>query len=758
MRLKFKPNLWTFLVIPLVLRYFIYIFFLAFFGLLINIFLQNIFFISILLCGGIVFLFFLYNLIDRIIAYKKELYLLEDGFLTKKAGNIFSDFTSVLELKKIISITICRPFIANLLFNTESLYIDSAGTQNIYISLNDLDDSSLRASLKDEVFANLSIYPESKEPILLKPSYFGAIATASNASLSIVYSIGIYIFYLVIDAIFLSRQVFSSGIGILSNIIIIYLIFGIISSVWSFIISFFRIYFTSYFFFDKYIHIKFGVFTKSNFYLHDSNFTDLITTRSFIEKLLGIKSVTISAPNNPSIANISQIPNTFDISLIKETRKNNLNIPTGNNISLRPNPLRFSVDIFLEVFFITIGVVLGLLHPPLLILLLPSVSFVFYIFIQATQVFFTKYQIANEFVKRDYNFLNSKSNILSSQNITSVKITQNFIDKLLGTGSIAFYSLGASESVKISYIDLNDKLLQVIESYFEQSEYRSLTPEIDFKNWSLSIVLRSPKLVVALIFAIFYYFIFMANASITALMSFGVIFALVIGFILSDSYLSYRNVILMYNDYNIEHIYGWWNRTRQILKQSFVKDISTIQYPAGGKGEIIINIAGDLSDAGGTNLFDFIGHFLKSSISNQINIKFINLDNNLISRINSNYYFDINEVKSVFRPEKSNTLFKGLVLLLLPLLLPYLIYIYFKLDKTSFEIYSKALISSTGVFYKSKTYLLRSNIDYVDLNQDFLNKFLNNGSINIFSSGSSLIEISIFDIEEYKEVFEILKK
>jgi uncharacterized membrane protein YdbT with pleckstrin-like domain len=721
-----------------------------------------------------IFVFFLYIsfiAVNRYFAYKKELYIIDDIKIIRFSGDLFNDNKTEIFFDKIISFTIAIPFIQNILFKTQTFFIDSAGTQNISIPLIEIPKSAQRDIFAKKLLDNLKINIDSTPDFATKPSMLGVIIESINSVSGLVFGLLILIVFSINNDFFLFL------VGFYFFIIIITLLTGPARTA-------LRIYFTDYYFFKNFIFMKWGILDKFYFYLPDEKFTDFVTNRSIWEKIFGLKNITISAPNNPAIAQLIYLKNSFDLKLIKESSQENkvtkttnasLLSPSNNieanqikenevqenqaitpELTLRPNPLRYSIDILLEVLIVAGGVVLGILHPPLLVFLLPSISFAFYIASQALEVFFTEYKLNNNSIRREYNFLSTKSAVLSEKNMTSMTITQNPIDKILNTATINFFSLGASESIKISYVDLNTGILEFSKNYMSESvNSEKINANFTLLNWTVTLLKRSLSIIGILVSAIIFYFIFIFDASLLAQIIFLSLLLIVAIIFALEDFFAYQKSYIWHNNNYIGHNYGWINRTKKIIKRDFIKDFISVEYPIIDNGELIVNVAGDFVEVSQDTSSNYILENLNSK-SVKLHAFYIPKPQEAIVSIDSRY--QNSELISVYQPEVTNSMSRYLIVFfLIPFIFPFIIIHYITLKMTYFFFEENKISSKTGIFFKSTVHLLRSNIDFVNLDRNIFNKIFGNGTINIFTAGSSLIEISIFDIREYKDCLKLLE-
>jgi uncharacterized membrane protein YdbT with pleckstrin-like domain len=143
----------------------------------------------------------------------------------------------------------------------------------------------------------------------LKPSYFNAVISAIHSSWNILYSFLLYIFYILINAFFENGSFSSIQVSPIQILLIIYLFLSVLSAIYNFFKALIDIYFTIFTLYNSQIQFSYGIFSKTSLFLPKNKITDTQISQSLLEKILSLKSVSLSVPNNPTIAVIRGIRN-----------------------------------------------------------------------------------------------------------------------------------------------------------------------------------------------------------------------------------------------------------------------------------------------------------------------------------------------------------------------------------------------------------------------------------------------------------------
>lgn len=756
MQYKLKPQFWAFIlnksktiVFAAILIFFI--------GILFSIFvLGTNFFASILLCLIFAIICCSPFLANDIYSYFQEQYIISDKEIIKYSGNIFYKNQTSIEFTKVVSFTEYQPFLRNLIFNTKSLYIQTFGTQSSILVLNDLvvDESYLELIKKVSSINDMDF--SSKENSI-KPSYLNAVIAGIESSWNLFYSTSLYFIFIIVDTLMNNGNINDILTSPFQIILLIYLVFSIGQSIYQFFITLIKIYFTNFCIYEKQYQIEFGIFSKTFLFIPTNKITDIKVTRSFFEKIFNLKSISLSVPNNPSIAVIAGINKEVEFESFESEKNIEIysDISKGNSeFILSPSKKRYLLDVIIQGLFLFFVLILGILIPQLFWILLPSGAVLYNLFILASEVFFTKYILEENFISRNYNFLTTKNLKLSKENTTSIKITESILDKLFGTFSITFFSFGGSESIRILYVNKNSEIYNYALNFINcnEKDIEEIPLRFNFIDWVISISYQLPQILLSVFFIMFYAIIFLVNVNILLIF---VLFDLLTGiyiFATFNNFMAYERSKLFSSKNFLKYKYGWLFKTEQILKKSFIKDLVKIKYPLRDSYELIAHLSADLSlpNSNQNALFNFSGN-----IFNQINAKFLS-SGSKISHIDSNYSEQETKVSS--KPNFINTFIKLLPIgIIFPPFILVIAYIYFKLRFTSYICEEDKLIEKTGIFFKREKYLLFSDIDHIETNQDIINRFLGNSSINVYTSANEIIEMKIQDIENFSEVSSNIK-
>jgi membrane protein YdbS with pleckstrin-like domain len=236
-----------------------------------------------------------------------------------------------------------------------------------------------------------------------------------------------------------------------------------------------------------------------------------------------------------------------------------------------------------------------------------------------------------------------------------------------------------------------------------------------------------------------------------------------------------------------------------------VKDITTVRYPASRKGQIRFNVAGE-------TISPLYQHYQKQqpglkkqalTISNGFTIPYVDRIDVLDELIDTIFYErpgrqaieqmmerpvdTSHEAVYSSRPALANYLF-GAALPVLLLEGLFLGTVYFVHDMVkdamplvpfagvlalnvllvaagvaylrsiSYRIQSYRVLKRSGLLFRKQTSITFNHIDFININQDAMNKMFGNGNVTVNTVGSSKTELSIDCLKDFRRFYDMLKK
>ena len=437
------------------------------------------------------------------------------------------------------------------------------------------------------------------------------------------------------------------------------------------------------------------------------------------------------------------------------------------------------------------------------------------------QIKFTDFIVWESSIEKKFGFLNTQHNSFSVEKITGVVFKESLIDKLFKTCSITFWSIWNGSDITFKNIvkvpDIEKKIKAKI--WVQEAEViKDIESQFTFLDYIKSAIW--PFIVIVSVYIITMIFTAILTSKIWSQESgllakwlgwvTGVFWLILFLYILRFLYTKFyyapvRYINRMYQD-SIESIQWFFVVRKKYSLFRNVKWTKSTKYPLTSTWSLTFDIAWEQVQQNkkqSSNAVIFIlSMILKRGswwwwwwwwwwwtttiISNRIYINFIKdvfgtfeetekilneeeveKESILTSRQdiwNSIFVFVLIAIimvvwlNSVFLPSDSTwtmTMISALIVVIFSIIIGIIVWVI----KAKFYDYQKdRVLFNSGVIYKNKHSILYKKFNYVEFNKWFINKIFKNWNIKIYTLGSWKVDMSIKDIDNYKEVYELFKK
>jgi membrane protein YdbS with pleckstrin-like domain len=415
---------------------------------------------------------------------------------------------------------------------------------------------------------------------------------------------------------------------------------------------------------------------------------------------------------------------------------------------------------------------------------------------------FTKFFIFERGIAEKFNFLNKRNIEFSTDKITGVVFHKNILDKFFGTFTTTFWSIGSGININFKNIKekefLKENILKKVGIKKEEKIYKVKSDFNVINLFKANIVLTiiSALLILAGLFLAIENIIFLI-LPILIIIIIGIIayyknvFYKTSELIFTKNYAYFRAGIFFINEY-----YSSYNN---------IKDITSIRYPFSKHGSITFNVAGEtygqteqsgdkmsvLSLTGGTRNNTsalFAPHIFTIHYSEKIDEKNDLIDIIFYKRPKKEEVIEFeNKLKNyktqkiiISKPSIKNPLFgTGIILGIIGIILSFfllignmielvgatwflyiiiLFVVFWKTKVIDYSIEPYRVLEQSGIFYRKQTSIVFNKIDHLTNYEGLLNKIFKNGSITIHTTGSSMPEIIIVNIKEFRSFYKKLEQ
>ncbi len=400
----------------------------------------------------------------------------------------------------------------------------------------------------------------------------------------------------------------------------------------------------------------------------------------------------------------------------------------------------------------------------------------FFIFIIMVPIYLikaiaTKYELTQESVKEKFDFITSKHREFSLDKITGVVFTESIIDKIFGTASIDFWSIGSSTHITFMYVKKTDDLynnILKITCMEDKKKIYSIHPKFSFakmfKAGIIAYVLFFFNLIISL-------FLVLVNFWFVILSIFNF---LILFFIYINTQMYYKDANLDFYESFVKCEKGWLIHRQSFAHYKHIQDTKTVKYPLSSFGKVVFNVSGESGQQttgantkyattfSNTISFEYISDIKKKHTLFDLilyDVKYAKHADQILQKINEYEEKPVMQTK----PDVANAVFPAILFSILGLIgipfLPIIIIItHVYVKSKTYYLTTYRVYLEYGIIYKRKISILFKKIDHLNTRRGFLNKLLNNGTIVVNTRGSNKPELIIENIKDYDAFFKELEK
>lgn len=725
--------------------------------------------------GVIFFILFIYL---SVVAYRKERYRLAQHHILLHRGTLFSDQLTEVDICNITHVSMRLPWLRHKFFNIGTIKIYSAGTKHPITFRSIRETSRIFEQIHERMQRN-GYQIEQKELLHEEsPPIIGALRHVAQILVSIVgllffilpALIGLYDFMVELSLQWLLIA--------LAGGFILYLIaqcFIIMKGVLK----------RKYCVYDDVVTYEEGFLTKVHAFIPYENISDVSVKRTFVDQLLNLYEVVISCQGSAKEIKFQFLKHGVQLSQSVQTLIAEANLkpsPTGqmqvpdsaSSFTTRKEPELPSQE---NAWIADLKMHGPRFFLPLLILI-PLFPVWIILMVRALIIYSsTTYGVRPAFLAHSFRFLNVVEREFAYDKITGLIIKENLFDRLFGTFTLRFWSIGSNESLELAYlkrkdVDL-DALLRQIGIPTEYQHIHTVPTKFSLLSWLRANVGSwiAAIILIGTSVALDVYFSEDFIYSIATIVAASIITIALLGYIYS--WLFYSRQELNLHDHHIKVSQGVIARRTYYARYKNVKKTLTTIYPGGTQGSLKIFIAGEQAIAAlkveknqqqqraVTKPCSFSLGFIPDAID-----KSQLLDDVLAGRLEVGDQVHTPEPLAFVDESKRGTCNALIRLILLSILLfPLLPFLLITIPLTiistkrwRYRLEAGRIVSSWGLIFKKRESILLDRVDSQEQKQGFIGKLFKNGTLNIMTAGSSNPDLIIKDTPSYQTISKEIKK
>lgn len=200
--------------------------------------------------------------------------------------------------------------------------------------------------------------------------------------------------------------------------------------------------------------------------------------------------------------------------------------------------------------------------------------------------------------------------------------------------------------------------------------------------------------------------------------------------------------------------------TKKYVLFRHIKVIKSTKFPLTNTWKLFLNVAWEVQVEAKTqwqvvwNIAKWKSGWIFSNVVDIDYIKNVFESHNLLDDILNWKEIDTEKIWEA-KQDIWNSILLFIIILPLWIFIPLVIWL-IKVKYWNFE--KNRVLFGSGIIYKKRQTILYHRFNFIDLKRWFLNKIFKNGSVNIYTIWSSSVDMKVPDIDNYNEIYNLLKK
>ncbi len=524
-----------------------------------------------------------------------------------------------------------------------------------------------------------------------------------------------------------------------------------------------------------------GFLTRENAFIPYENISDSDTKRTLLDQILGLYDVHVSCQGSSSEIKFRRLKNGIMLSQAidqivsfasQKARPPKLPTDQGQSEKAVERPRRVEPKLFSNpgMFEREYRInALRMLIPMLLILPL------FPLWIAGMidgliKISSTRFFVRQNSIRYSYSFLKVDEREFTCEKITGIVIKRNLWDKMFGTMTLKFLSIGSSKAIEFMHVNYDtheiDMLLRHVGIPASSNEHFAVPARFHFMTWIRSKIWNIVSILI--ISALIGGLTVLSQDPYLGFFFVPVIVTVICGWVYAMLY--HSNQRLRFHDHHVEAEQGVLAKRHFYVRYKNIKRVTTILYPGGDNGSLQIFIAGEEDSMQRRNQktsvynvkkqFSFTTHL----IDNAFMIGSL-LDDVLCGKVDvSPAAKPAEEAELILEASRSvgHEIFKLVMVsiiifpmaLFLPVTLPTT---YICVKRWRYRIESFRVVWTYGVLFRHTTTVLFDRVDSLQKSQGPLNKMFKNGTVSIMTAGSSKPDLMLIASPDYLKIYEAIR-
>ena len=729
------------------------------------------------LIGGLVFIpFFAFFLFAAFVAYRKERYQLTESTILCHQGGLVSDQLTEVEIRNITHVAMKLPWLRHKFYGIGTISIESAGTSQPVRLHSIPDPEGVYERIRERMKRNGYQLGQKKLLHEESPAILGILTDSIRLGFGTLVALAFG--WSTVAGLY--QEMEELGLGWIAPFALALVSLAAITYL---TIHFLDMRSRTYRVFDDVVVYEEGFLTRRNTFIPYENIADAATKRTFWDQLLNLYDVLVSCQGSSTeikfrrLRNGIHLSDTIDQLVMAANQKpspaaqataneqvGTTQIPTRKEPDLVPPGEAWVADLKMNPARVFI---------PLLVLIPVFPIWIIVTIGAAIRLMATNYAVRPGTIRHSYRFLTTNDREFAYDKITGLVVKQNLWDRMLGTFTLRFWSIGSGESLELAHIS---RSLVDLDAVLRQIGIPTATDNVhevpaQFAAWTW-IRAHCYLLVFSLLSVVAIIVLAIQSGENLVYIGAGLVpLFWIVGFIYAR--ILYSKQRLSFQDHHIEAEQGVIVKKRYFTRYRNVKKNLATQYPGGKQGSLQIFVAGEqaIRQQGKVQV---AGQSQQVLIPCSFTLRFLPeiftqgrlLDDILSGRV------DVGPSTSVAEPLPlvtetrrglGNSVFSlvlGSIILLplvvlLPITLPLRI---LAVRKWRYRVEAGRIVNRWGLFFHKQASIVLDRVDSLEQRQGPLNKVFKNGTVSIMTAGSSNPDLVMQAAKDHQSLYQEVRR
>ena len=703
-------------------------------------------------------------------AYRKERYELHESRVICHRGGLLSDQTTELEIRNITHVKLKLPWLRFKFHGVGHVIVESAGNAQPVVMRSIHDPEAVYAGVRERMKRNGYDLTQQQLYFEDQPAIIGILVECLAMFVSSIFAL------LYFGAMFAGarQSAHSSEFDVIALGVLVLAAVALISFV---IVRFLDFRRRTYRVFNDMVVYDEGFLTRHNAFIPYENIADSTTNCTFIDRLFGLYDVQVSCQGSSKEIKFRRLRQGAALSaaidqlvvLAREKKKPAAKATSASQIRpRRDEPAAIPVG---DAMVAELRMHAGRTIVPLLFFV-PILPLWIVMMIQtAIRLSCTQYSVRPGSVRHAYRFLTLTDREFAYDKITGVVIKQNLWDRMFGTMTIKFWSIGSGQPIEFAHVPTNQfdvqALLRQAGIPAPSAQPCEVPASFGLFTWLRAQLKFLPVLL--LVAAIIVFTAIKIDPVLYYLLALPVLIAA--GACLYSKLSSSRQR-LRFHDHHVEAETGIIAKRYYLARYGNIKRSKATRYPGGEQGDLQIFVAGE--EEYQQSVPKEYKKMQKIMRPCSFTVRFFPVVRDTALLLDDILCGRVDPVPQAVPAEPFDILLESprsvanavvklvlMSILLLPLvvLLPFTIPItIWRVKRWRYRVDAARIVTTWGILYRSESSILLDRVDSLQQSQGPLNKMFRNGNVTIMTAGSSKPDFKIIDAPAYLELYRIIRE